>query len=378
MSVEKVQQIDTELFLKGRVALLPNLEPTNVAEERQRFFAKKKYNPQLTYGATKEKHYRRVVEDLSEIVVPDGALGSLLERRRIELVAGAKAVLAIGTPQFAQHSAKVYAPPSPVSVREALRIHKDHPQHLAFLEKAQLMRTETIDGQGAAAQFAAHLQHYRLPWTVELQEQQTARVKVRRSGKILIRQDGVFNPKRIADIMAHEIDVHVLRSMNAQQQPYLIFQRGTAGYLSTEEGLATLAKKTVSQFKYLCSAALYLVAVDLATKYSFVDTYAALRDLAVQPERAFNLTLRAKRGLSDTALPGAFCKDALYFSGTLAVGRFILKGGDVKKLYYGKIGVDDVKTLAKIPNLVAPRYLPDFVKDFPTRVKQIFTLQGLK
>ncbi len=362
---------DKKVFDIGHVALIPNLEPQNLAEEKKKFLKKKKYNPQFVYNKINEKHYHGVVEGLSEITVPQTPLGVLLDRRRRELIDTAKAILAIGTENFPRLIQKVYQSPDQKTVAKAMKIHKEHPAHLQFLKDNNLVRTHTFTGEAAAKEFEDRLKHYGLQWTVELHERQVTRVKVRGGSRILIKKDAHFNQDRIVDVMAHEIDVHILRNENAQRQPYFILQAGTANYLPTEEGLATLAKKVVSKFKYLCSSSVYLLTVDLATKYSFRDTYNALLELHVPESRAFDFTVRAKRGLSDTEVPGAFCKDAVYFAGALQVSDFILNGGDVKDLFIGKIGVADVPLLKKSTGIVAPHYLPDFVTNFPAKVRKV-------
>jgi hypothetical protein len=74
----------------------------------------------------------------------------------------------------------------------------------------------------------------------------------------------------------------------------------------------------------------------------------------------FDLTLRVKRGLSDTSLPGGFTKDYLYLQGYYDVKEFA-SNHDVLDLFVGKIGIGDVKLVKKIPELVSPIFFPSFL-----------------
>ena len=75
-------------------------------------------------------------------------------------------------------------------------------------------------------------------------------------------------------------------------------------------------------------------------------------------EKSWRITLRAKRGLSDTSEPGGLTKDYLYLDGYYKVKKYIETGHDIKKLYVGKIAIEHVSLVDKMENIVKPRYLP--------------------
>lgn len=366
-----LKKIDQDIFDLGRIGLLRNIEPENLKKEKKKFLAKKKYNPRFTYRATNAEHYLGTLDKLEQLDIPKSPLGTLLENRRKELIQTIKATLAIGTEDFIRHISRVYPAPPKDMIRRAERIHADHDKHREFLVKNELTHKESLDSGQFAQAFQDRLDHYGIDMKVMIKKDMTVRVKVRKGGKVLVKKAAKFNVKRIDDILAHEVDVHILRMENAHYQPYRIFDRGTAGYITTEEGLATLAKKAVSKFKHLCSSSIYLLTIDLAAKNSFRDTYNGLRDMGVNEQRAFTFTLRAKRGLQDTSQPGVFAKDAVYFIGLFKVADFIQNGGDVRDLFVGKIGVDDVAAVKKIEGIKPPAHIPDFATGFPAKVKQI-------
>ena len=80
-------------------------------------------------------------------------------------------------------------------------------------------------------------------------------------------------------------------------------------------------------------------------------------DLGFNENYAWQLALRLKRGLVDTSEPGAFTKDALYYSGFLKVSEF-LETNPNNDLFYGKISLNYVQEVKRMTNLVTPKYLP--------------------
>ena len=164
-------------------------------------------------------------------------------------------------------------------------------------------------------------------------------------------------------VIAHEIETHILTAENGKHQNYSLFNRGFGNFLATQEGLAVWNQEKVSTMdseKNYRSAALVFV-VEFATKHGFAETYDYCRKLNMDSDTALQTTLKVKRGLGDTSKPGAFTKDALYFSGYLQVQNFVVNGGNLKDLYYGKYNLDDLPLIKKIPDLKEPMILPHFL-----------------
>jgi hypothetical protein len=97
--------------------------------------------------------------------------------------------------------------------------------------------------------------------------------------------------------------------------------------------------------------------------HSFVDTRAYLeRELAYTPDKAITKAIELKRGLGDTSIPGGFTKGIVYFRGLLAIDDFAERGGDIKRLYIGKIALEDLELAEKVPGLRAPLLLPSYLR----------------
>jgi hypothetical protein len=129
----------------------------------------------------------------------------------------------------------------------------------------------------------------------------------------------------------------------------------------TEEGLAVFneeANDCLNNFVLKIYAGRVL-AIDYAMQKSFSETYRLLRKYFTK-NTAWRLTLRAKRGFVDTSGPGALTKDIAYLQGYLKVKEYARKGGNMNRLYYGKVGIEHIPLLSEIPDLINPHFLPMF------------------
>ena len=85
-----------------------------------------------------------------------------------------------------------------------------------------------------------------------------------------------------------------------------------------------------------------VLAIHLALENSFRDTFNYLKKYFSE-ETAYHLTLRAKRGLSDTSKPGAFTKDLIYLKGYEKIKTHLNNNPeDLNKLFIGKIAIEDL------------------------------------
>ena len=174
---------------------------------------------------------------------------------------------------------------------------------------------------------------------------------------LLGRDDGNSDRGRL---VVHEIDTHVLRAANGYCQPYRIFAVGAVpSYLMTEEGLAVVNEERMGYSDHPRTrlfAARVLAAMSALTQ-SFSVVYAELRDRGFSHGEAFVITRRVKRGLTDTSMPGGYIKDHAYLWGRVQVEEYVLGGGDLSRLYVGKIALEHVPFVEDL-GLAPPRYLP--------------------
>ena len=151
-------------------------------------------------------------------------------------------------------------------------------------------------------------------------------------------------------------------------QPLRICKCGFAGYLETEEGLAAYHeyKAGLMTNSILRTYAGRTLAVHYSLEYDFKDTYKKLCKF-FKPKAAWKLTLRAKRG-TDPKKPGAFTKDCVYLRGFLKLYEFA-KTNDIRELYIGKIGIQDLPNLKLIDNIQPAKFSPHIFFEHPEIVR---------
>ena len=184
-----------------------------------------------------------------------------------------------------------------------------------------------------------------------------------------------FSIEKIRQLLAEEIETHAFRSMTGRRSPLALLASGTAGYGSTEEGLAkhyiqqvaiTLQGKQKNNswpgtlaiglmagvisppltFRRLCTflEKVFLVRNVLSGSY---ESLARAEEAAKQ--EAWKRTSRTVRGITDLTVPGlCSLKDRIYLQGTLNVARYLEEGRDIQQLYVGKIGIDQIEAMKEL------------------------------
>jgi len=355
---KELEKIDYELSdIDGQIRLLSHLKPTNLKEENTKFLLDPSYNPQFEYKILSfdpNNFYSR----LKRLEFPDSPIGILWEKKADEISRKIKLLESRDTPEFTQKSIALYGGPSEALVKEALAEIETMPKEFKDTGKA-------FTAKEAKKVFEKAIQDYGLKgWRVNLKEDLVSDAIAGKENTILIRSGATFYEDRLKGTIAHEIETHSFTAMNGALQPYKIFQRGLADYLTTEEGLAVynqeLTESSETIKKYWPASS--VVGIYEAMKGSFVEVYQRIVELGFGSERAWRVALKAKRGIGDTSKPGAFTKDFVYYKGFKMVKDFVDKGGDLKDLYYGKINLDDLETVKKVKGLKAPMYLPSYLR----------------
>lgn len=179
-------------------------------------------------------------------------------------------------------------------------------------------------------------------WTLELDPVMSARVLVDSARReVRVSPHARFRAGDAEALVAHEIDVHVLRCEAGRLQPLRLFSTGLPGALTTEEGLALHAEARVAGLApgFLRRQARLAHAVRDAEVMGFRDLFESLSP-DVGSATAFGMALRLKRGLAHPERGGVYAKDCVYLAGWRAVGDWLAGGGDVARLYVGKVGLD--------------------------------------
>ncbi|EKD49309.1 MAG: ketopantoate hydroxymethyltransferase [uncultured bacterium] len=354
---KKIDEIITNTNKK--LPHLSHLVPINFNEERKKFFKEKNYNPQFTYEAPFANDLDLLRTRLEKIKLDNSVLGKIFDKKKSEVQKKIELIQSIGKEDFTKKSIALHGEPSDELIEyasgnfENKNISKKVESFLSFGETLKIIKNK-LDDTGIK---------YKLVTANEL----PARIKITTTEKITlinIRNDVKFKKNDLLGTLAHEIDTHLFRHENGKLQPYKIFSEGFAEYQTTEEGLAVYNKeRNYKNPRKFDTKALNVLAIKDALTESFCDVYKNLRKLGVLPKTAFGITYKTKRGLSDTSKAGAFTKNYIYLKGKLMIDEFIKNGGDLRKLYIGKIGIGDLVGVSKMEGIKKAKYLPDWLKD---------------
>lgn len=337
--------------------LLKYLKPINLSEERLQLLRDPSYNPQFHYAALE---LNEIEERLHETLTDISPLGSLLEKKRRELLLRIHLLRSRGDSiRFTGASQALFGSIDPFlmqTVQETLAAQVAcalPPDPDSFLSTEE-----------SADQFREALERYSLhDWQVSIRPALVADCTV--GAKYLYLREGArFSPEHVAGLIAHEIETHILCAENGSHQPYALLQFGTANYLETQEGLAIYNQNRILSpyHEKRFSPAKSILGLAFALEHSFAATRRYLQEeLHYSPEKSITKTLQLKRGLSDTSLPGALTKVLVYFRGHLAIENFVRSGGDLRRLYIGKVSLEDLPTIENIEGLRPPVLLPSYL-----------------
>ncbi|CAI9616544.1 unnamed protein product [Staurois parvus] len=168
-------------------------------------------------------------------------------------------------------------------------------------------------------------------------------------------------------VLRHEIGTHYLRGVNDAQQPW----HGSEGRKQfglkpanpTEEGLASLHSVLFRKKNpYLWRAALLYYTVSRAATCSFSELFQDLQQFVEDPAVRWEYCVRAKRGQGDTAQPGCFSKDQVYLDGIIRILRH-RRSIDFRLLTsLGRVSFEDAEGLqrfAELDNACLPHFMQD-------------------
>ncbi len=290
--------------------LLTDLIPTNFQTEKVKFFQDFSYNPQLTYVRTFTK------AELTRWGKPNAEL--------------------------TKHAEKMLKAYVPITEQETY-VDEEY-----ILQKIELFN---------------QMYHVKEPIIASFSKQQVTKCRVN-GNHIYFQLPIRYTASKLADLLRHELETHVLRFLNNQQQDWGAKKIDGISFRKTEEGLAGLHTHLLRKDKVIRKSYLTYLAVSTAQKASFSEVFRVMREQKVSPETSWNIALRTKRGVEDTSQPGGLTKDISYLEGSVLVWQWLMKSGNhAKDLYIGRIGLADLPDflpMAKKENLVYPHFLDDY------------------
>ncbi|MFW5746370.1 MAG: tyrosine/phenylalanine carboxypeptidase domain-containing protein [Nanoarchaeota archaeon] len=316
------------------------LMPTNLEQERRRFFAArekdKTYSPVFTYHKILFKQ-DEIQKQIEQLIRYRGQYEECIQHfgRRAQIFL--HLIQHRGKSDFTKFSKCLYGTPD----REVL----DYAHQL--LESTE-DRSHEKKYTAAAIQERFEPLVARYGWHIILEPISSKMKVVPRIQQLVIDPESSFSEKDARRLEYHEIKTHIVRQAENKKLPPLI--QNCFDYIRTEEGLA-LHMEEIHDCLSSNQARRYaarVLAVHHALSEPFSEVFERVCNLGFLPETAFRITARAKRGLHDTSTRGGFTKDHIYLTGKLEIEHFLQEGGDIKDLFLGKIGIDDIPYVKKI------------------------------
>lgn len=360
----RLKKIDASLSdIRKRIDFFKMINPLNRLEEEKKFFdCLKKGQTHNPYYIYKKRNLSKEREQLKEInILISGISGcATLFQRKVRELQLLIDLLETNDEEFSYYSKKVFGYPEKKHIESAFEIVQN---------TEQVFTDEIVSPQALAGKLKECLDEYSTGWDIVISKDIIPKVSISGAQKtVFVNARLHYTKEEIERLRVHEIEVHVLRGYNGSLQPFIIFSEGTAYYDVTEEGLGVyIEKKAGCLEKDRRQIFLYAgrtLAVDYCLKYSFFEAFRKL--ISFIPENlAYRMVERAKRGLSNTAKHGALTRDICYVSGLEKMERFVKDKGNIKSLFTGKIGIDDVPLVEKMIEegiLKLPELLPKILE----------------
>jgi uncharacterized protein (TIGR02421 family) len=319
------------------------VNPVNVSHAKAQFMHGIK-NPVLSYPPPPDLlHLRR---NLSSIALEEqDALDSIVIEKQIDLIRKIDLLNSVGCFDFTDKSRKLYGIPQRKLVEKAYELINTPLKGLG---------SQKVTSSDAVSLIRKNLLQFNLKYKIKKEDLVSSCVILPSKKIIKLKKKARFSSDFVNRLVVHEIGTHALRFENGTKQPLSVFRNGLAHYLETEEGLAVFNEERfgVLNPSFMKHYAGRVVAVHTAQQKDFFHTFKELKPF-FDKKTAFELALRAKRGLAGTDVPGGYTKDYIYLGGYEKVKDFVEKGGNLADLYVGKVGIEDLKYVKEL-RLEAP------------------------
>lgn len=336
------QNIDT---LVKQIELLSYVNPTNIEEEKTKFFASKYLtDPEFSYpdiNFDKFKLHRELFTQPIELI-EDEDIRNLYEDIIYAYSGLIQCIETIGTGRkFYYNCLHCFGTPTEKDVENAkfiLHFEDEDPQEDRFVPKYNSRESEVF--------FEEFSKDYDFQYMISHSKKISAAAMVLNNIKTLVlNENHHFSEHQLQVLTNHEIGVHMVTTMNGLLHPLKIFSHGFPNNEETQEGLAVFAEYMSNNLtvKRLKELSYRVIAVDsLAKGYDFSKTFRLLHNqFDLDRESAFYITLRVHRG-------GGFTKDYLYLTGLKKVYDYYKEGKDLAPLLSGKVTleyIDEINSL---------------------------------
>lgn len=338
---DNLYKVDKGLYkLLKNFELLASVNPINTTKEKRRFF-KSKFTepPNFKYNQIKINPFelKQKMSDLKVQNISDVSIRHLYESVINSYYDKIDLISSINTPNFLYNSLRYFGRPSKTDLQNA-----HYFLHLPDIN-GEPKRSPSLGVEEAMISFKSGLESYGFNSKIEKSKRVIAQVMVLNAKKtILFRPDAKFSRSQISALVEHEIGVHMVTTMNANQHELNVFNLGLPVNTMTQEGLAILSEYLSGNIsmKRLKKLAFRVIIVDMMCNGAdFIECFNYLiHDHSYDHDDAFSLVTRIFRG-------GGFTKDYLYLSGFVKILKFWQNGNDLNPLLVGKTSLGFYNTI---------------------------------
>lgn len=307
-------------------AYLRLLTPTNLTEERTRFFSSPNYHPQLEYDWSRET----IAACLAENPTIHGLVEALQSQHPATILQVSADFFDVKfrAQDVALAATTIKALPKPVNAT---------PQDVV-----QALQTA--------------LAYLQADYTVLLLDQPGFQCRPNHHDKtISVSKYGNFQFSSVESLVKHEL-IHVIRAVNGNANGIA----PETNYLPTEEGLACLMQDryTATGAGSLFQHSLEYYASYLSQEHNFQDIYDFLLKCGCSPDVAWQRGIRQKYGLRDTTQPGGILKSAMYLYHEQLLGE--LDDASLLRLFVGKISQLSLERYPKYEGIIPENVIRQF------------------
>jgi hypothetical protein len=370
----------TELLQELRIPIGLVFTPTNLKEEKEKFFESDTYEPYFEYRVVKNRNEEIFAElsNLKLISDVDPRISDfylkLIESKKL----ASDLMHSVGNNDLVTElSVRKYRAPSAKLFRNSARILRGKLDKYDVVRSKKIDRGEKLGYEQIEKAFEVVFDNFGLDgWSMSPSKnisKNGIKVGIKRK-QIFVDPNITRSEFKLKKTLVHEVGTHVLRSLNGFDTGFpALGNANLTSYLDIEEGLATWNEESMGYLtdSWLKKKAGMVWGIYLGEQLTFRQLYNALSGNFLKYS-SWDIAYRIKRGLGDTSYPGIYAKDVVYFRGFRKVKRILEKDPTMyEKLYAGKIDVKRAKWVDE-GLLPKPRIVPSKEK-----WKEIFKEAGI-
>ncbi|MBD3362434.1 DUF1704 domain-containing protein [Candidatus Dojkabacteria bacterium] len=353
----KIKKLDEAFEEFNKIlSIIPALRPRNVKEEKEKFFKKNcDYNPQFEYKPLKFDP-DKILDKLELLNPPFDSIGRIYRNKIKEYKKMVYLMETIGHDPhtFTQRSIELFGQPNRKIRRLARKILKNH--------KITIDKNPEIPAREVGKRMQEALDKYKLDYPIKFSDKRTKMSIGKSSGRIKLPENRGRSEDQLNNAIGHEILTHLLRLHNGKKKKELIWKIGTPRYIITEEGLATIVGHSRKKDKVFKIPSLLIILMNTSLISDFKAVYNKAYKYIQDENKAWNYTVRFKRGISDTSSSGAFTKD-LYLKWAIKTGQYIVNNPkSLGYLWNGKANPNELMEFTKPSDSSTPISIKDVKK----------------